>query len=271
MWQGLPVQTDSALSLLVTVADALIVPRFRHLHEDQVDEKNPGDLVTVADTEAEEAITQALLEDDPDAVVVGEEAVSADPSLLKGLVHAPRAWVIDPVDGTKNFVNGSSDHAVMLAELRHGRPVRSWIWQPQYRRSFVAEAGAGVEVDGRPWTRPRAAAPWQGATSNPTVLASEAPGLGKSRLCCGVDYPMLLTGELDYLVYAHSHPWDHAPGALLVREAGGVSWGPNRKDYCPADPCRLIVAAGRPAIAKDVFNQLSEPLEAVAAEAGNRD
>ena len=74
--------TDAVLSLVRDVADEVVVPRFRALDSEEIDEKGPGDLVTVADQEAEELLTRALLAAYPDAVVLGEEATASDPSVL---------------------------------------------------------------------------------------------------------------------------------------------------------------------------------------------
>ena len=102
-------------------------------------EKNPGDLVTVADREAEELITARLTAAYPDAVVLGEEAHAADHSLMDRYLAAEHAFTVDPVDGTKNFVHGSPDHAVMVAETLAGETVRAWIWQPEHEVAWVAE------------------------------------------------------------------------------------------------------------------------------------
>src|SRR6476646_9681093 len=103
----MPLSTEAVLELLQSVADEVIRPRFRTLSESQFDEKNPGDLVTVADREAEELITAALLDAYPDAVVLGEEAYAGDTALLDRFRAADHAFTVDPVDGTKNFVHGS--------------------------------------------------------------------------------------------------------------------------------------------------------------------
>ena len=78
----MPLSTDEVLELMQSVAAEVITPRFRSLTEAQIDEKKPGDLVTVADHEAEELITKALLEAYPDAVVLGEEAYATAPELI---------------------------------------------------------------------------------------------------------------------------------------------------------------------------------------------
>ena len=111
-------QTDDVLILLQDVAEEIIKPRFRTLAAEEIAEKNPGDLVTVADREAEVRITEALLRAYPDALVLGEEASADDPGLMASFQAADHAFTVDPVDGTKNFVHGSPDHAVMVAGPR---------------------------------------------------------------------------------------------------------------------------------------------------------
>src|SRR3978361_1305555 len=136
--------TEAVLELMQSVAAEVITPRFRRLSDAQIDEKRPGDLVTVADREAEELLTRAILDAYPDAVVLGEEAFAEDPDLLPRFRAADHGFTVDPVDGTKNFVNGSPDHAVMIAEVVDGVTVRGWIWQPEHETAWVAEHGGGV-------------------------------------------------------------------------------------------------------------------------------
>lgn len=215
--------TEAVLELLENVAAEVITPRFRALADHQVAEKNPGDLVTVADHESEALITQALQRAYPDAVVLGEEAEELDPDLLDTFSRADHAFTVDPVDGTKNFVNGSPDHAVMVGELRGGTVVRAWIWQPQHQRAYVAERGAGAWLNGEPLgITATSDAPYR--TARRQWVGRDLPGLGTLALtwaCCGVDYPNLVHGRASAIIYHHSKPWDHAPGSLLLAEAGG--------------------------------------------------
>lgn len=218
------VDTEAVLKLLQDVAAEVINPRFRTLTDDQVSEKNPGDLVTVADHESEALITAALQRAYPDALVLGEEAMAADAGLVDRFAAAEHAFTVDPVDGTKNFVNGSPDHAVMVAEVRGGVTTRGWIWQPQHEAAYVAEKGAGATLNGAPLRVTRGAdAPYR--TARRSWVGRELGGLGTLELtwaCCGVDYPRLIAGEAAALVYTRSMPWDHLPGALILTEAGGT-------------------------------------------------
>ena len=222
--------TDAITTVLQDVAAEVITPRFRSLSAGEVHEKNPGDLVTVADHEAEVLITEALQAAYPAALVLGEEATSADPSLLDRFAAAEHAFTVDPVDGTKNFVNGSPDHAVMAAELRDGVVVRSWIWQPQHKRAYVAELGAGAYCNGVRLHLDAAVGSLRGRSSRRSWVGTALPAasglpeqspLQLTWASCGIDFPHLVEGDVDYLLYAATKPWDHAPGALLVTEAGG--------------------------------------------------
>ncbi len=232
--------SDAVLRLIVDVAAQVVVPRFRALADHEVIEKSPGDLVTIADREGEERITEALLADDPNALVVGEEAVAHNPSLLDELGHASHAWLVDPVDGTRNFVKGSPDYAVMVAEIRDGVTVRGWIWQPAHELAMTGERLGGVFVNGMPVTRPAPAPgespPWAGRSARRVLQGGHGQvSVSHTAYCCGVDYPNLVLGVTDFLLYVHSRPWDHAAGALFVEEVGGVV---QRRDGTPYDPRR---------------------------------
>src|SRR5690625_5596984 len=94
--------TDEMLDLLKVTAAEIITPRFRGLSADQVMEKQPGDLVTVADREAEGAISEVLRQHYPDALILGEEATATQAGLLTAIAGAEHAFTIDARDGTKN-------------------------------------------------------------------------------------------------------------------------------------------------------------------------
>jgi fructose-1,6-bisphosphatase/inositol monophosphatase family enzyme len=244
-----PLSTDAVLELMQSVAAEVITPRFRTLLDSQIAEKRPGDLVTVADHEAEELITEALLGAYPDAAVLGEEAFATQPELIEQFRAADHAFTVDPVDGTKNFVNGSKDHAVMIAEVIEGETVRGWIWQPEHEVAWVAELGAGVRRNGEPVHRAPAGDQPQGATSIWSRRGRQPVGLPRligTWICCGVDYPKLIEGEVDYVLYGHTKPWDHLPGTLMVREAGGGACHRDGTPYTARSGAAGLVVAADP-------------------------
>lgn len=250
-------ETDEVLRLLENVAEEVINPRFRSLADAEVHEKKPGDLVTDADREAEKLLTDALLAAYPDAVILGEETYAGDHDLMGRYAAADHAFTVDPVDGTKNFVHGSKDHAVMVAETLGGQAVRAWIWQPQHRLGYVAERGSGTwrhDDDGthRLTVPDRGDEALRGRTSRRSWIGKALDGLEPMTLTwvsCGIDYPKLVEGEADYILYRSASPWDHVPGSLLLAEAGGVLGTTAGEVYGPRDtsPPGLVAAGSRTA------------------------
>ncbi|RKS07775.1 fructose-1,6-bisphosphatase/inositol monophosphatase family enzyme [Nocardiopsis sp. Huas11] len=241
------IDMDAVTEVLREAAETAVLPRFRSLSAGEVTEKSPGEIVTVADREAEELITPRLRAI-ADAPVVGEEAASSDPSLIEALRTEPLVWLVDPLDGTRNFVRGSTDFAVMAALVRQGSTVAAWIVRPTEGRAYVAERGSGAWRDGE--RLHRAPAPVEpsrmrgavlsrflGPAARARVSAAEPKfaELGSGAHCAGVDYPLLAEGALDFVLFHRTLPWDHAPGTLLLTEAGGVAQRPDGSEYRPDD------------------------------------
>ncbi len=232
---GDPSLGRAVAELLQDVAAQSILPRWKALHQSDITEKTPGDFVTIADHESEQRLTHALSRLLPDARVVGEEAVAATSSLLDG-IESGLVWLVDPLDGTGNFISGSPNFAVMVALLQDGDVEAAWIYQPAHGKIWQAAKGRGAFCNGRPViAQPsrdpgligafptRHASPehqpvidhWKGRTK------THLPGL----LCAGVDYTRCIDGTQDLALFWRSMPWDHAPGSLILTEAGGwVGW-----------------------------------------------
>lgn len=244
------VESEQILELLKQTATEVITPRFRSLSEGDIDEKSPGDYVTVADREAEAYLTRLLQQVYPSAVVVGEETAFADPQTLRRVPNAEHAFVIDPIDGTGNFVRGKDEHGVILAELRGGVTTRGWIWQPQTGRGYVVERGAGVRLNGQEIVRQRSDRLPLGASSKKKLLGFTADGrlspVVPSYYAACFDYPALLAGEIDFMYYQSSFPWDHLAGGLMVTEQGGVCRTMDGVAYSILSPNQGLLVAGDP-------------------------
>lgn len=253
-------RTELVSETIVDVCARIILPRFGALADGEVIHKKPGDLVTVADREAEVALTEVFARATPGALVVGEEACFERPGLVDGLPDAEHAWVIDPVDGTRNFAAASVDFGVMVAELRRGVTVRSWIWQPLHDRLYVAELGGGATVNGTPLPRlGTPVRPWPVAVAVWPKRSVQVGGIDPcpTRGACAVDYPLVAEGDLAGLAYRTMHPWDHLPGALLVAEVGG-SVLRDGHPYAAGPPGRRLVAGASQPIATEITRVLAE-------------
>lgn len=112
-------------AIIREVARTEILPRFGRLTAADISEKNPGDLVTVADRAAEEALTRRLTGLLPGSLVVGEEAVAGDPGVLARLAGPEPVWIIDPIDGTHNYATDNPRFTTLVALAQGGRLLAS--------------------------------------------------------------------------------------------------------------------------------------------------
>ncbi len=240
----------SLANILRDAAKAEILPRFRRLDASTVRQKTEAiDLVTEADEQAEQMIRAEVAKRWPEVLFVGEEAVSADPSLLDRFDEAPFAVVVDPVDGTANFAAGLPLFATMAAVVRNGETVAGIIYDPMGDDWFVAEKGSGAFMR-RPddsTERLRVAAPpalaqmvgtvslaFLPAESKPRVL----PNLAKVRVVAnyrvaGHDYRLLASGHTHFAVFNKLMPWDHLAGTPILTEAGGYAARFDGSPYLP--------------------------------------
>ncbi|HXP96237.1 MAG TPA: inositol monophosphatase [Telmatospirillum sp.] len=232
-------------TILKDVAAEIILPRFNRLATGDVREKKPGDLVTIADTEAEAALTDRLSALIIGSRVVGEEAVSADAGTLAHLQQDGPVWIIDPIDGTSNFVKGRKTFAVIVALVMQGRTVQGWILDPLSGTTTLAEQGAGTWRDG---LRLRV------APSGPLAsLCGSTYRRGKqlekavNRLIClgsaAHEYLSLVGNQIQFAHFHRLHPWDHAAGVLLHSEAGGFNALLNGETYRPVPSKEGILLA----------------------------
>jgi fructose-1,6-bisphosphatase/inositol monophosphatase family enzyme len=213
-----------------------VLPRFGSLAAGDISEKAPGDLVTTADRAAEAALSEQLTKIVPGSVVVGEESVAADASLLTRLREPAPVWIIDPIDGTTNFVNGSPRFASLVALSVQGELVASWTYVPILHTMATAVHQQGAFINGN---RLRVRAGSDGlnhlavSTSQQTWW-KPAMHRGMNALCAqgialcffdtsGLEYLELAAGRRDVAILTWEYPWDHAAGVLLLREAGGVA------------------------------------------------
>ncbi|MFI8993539.1 inositol monophosphatase family protein [Streptomyces sp. NPDC053542] len=230
------VDLDAVEKAVREAAAAEILPRFRQLAAHEVVEKNgPHDLVTIADQRAEEHLTTALTALLPGSAVVGEEAVHADPAVLDALHGDVPVWIVDPVDGTRQFVHGDPGFATLVALAYRGELLASWTYAPALEEMAVAVRGGGARLNGR---RLRAGAPHEGKTLEVAMSHHDFTTVAEKRalsgLVCegiaprpcgsaGLEYLAIARGTLEAIAFTWENPWDHAAGLLLVQEAGGAS------------------------------------------------
>ncbi|MDH7971799.1 inositol monophosphatase [Sphingomonas sp. AR_OL41] len=226
---------DAIGAVLRAAAAEAVMPRFQRLADADIDEKSPGDLVTIADHEAEAIIARGLAAIRPDARFIGEEACARDPSLLRDLDRGA-VWIVDPIDGTGNYAAGRRPFALMAALLEDGEIIASCILDPFDDRLAAAERGAGAYINGMRIAQV-AGSPGLSALSGIVSSFAQPPAFGariarltgmvgeavETRRCAGDEYPLVVTGARHFALYWRTLVWDHAPGVLFLQEAGGVA------------------------------------------------
>jgi fructose-1,6-bisphosphatase/inositol monophosphatase family enzyme len=246
--------------LLREAARVEILPRFRNLSAHEVRQKSsPTDLVTDADEAAEKMIGDGLRKAFPQAVLIGEEAAERDPSLLNRLADADLAFLIDPVDGTKNFASGLPLFGVMVAAVMRGEVIAGIIHDPIGNDTAIAVRGDGAWTERHDGSRVdlRVAPPvpvesMSGCASwhhmpepmRSTVAANLARvGLAACYRCAAHEYRMTAAGHSHFIVQSKLMPWDHAAGWLLHQEAGGYSARFDGSPYRPTSHEGGIICA----------------------------
>jgi len=226
--------------ILAGAASAEIMPRFRKLTTAQVRQKSSAfDVVTDADEAAEVMITAGLNAAFPGALVVGEEGAHRNPALLQAIAGADLAFLVDPIDGTRNFMSNLPLFGVIAAATVRGEIVAGVIYDPVCRDWAYARRGAGAWIqdeDGsRVALRVAESTPVSkmdgiiGTTFLPEPLRGRV-NANLSRLgtttwlrCAAHEYRLAAGGHCHLLFYNKLMPWDHAAGWLLHQEAGGYS------------------------------------------------
>ncbi len=223
-----------AASDIALAAGRLLVEKRRELLGDDGhvihDAKGRNDFVTAADQASEALIRERLAKEFPDDAFLGEESGGAG-------WDAESVWIVDPLDGTTNFIRGLPLFSVSIGRLKKGRPDLGVIYDPVHAELFAARAGAGATLNGKP-IRCRPAADLRDcfvATGFPfreisrleeytrlfTAVTRATQGVRR----CGsaaIDLAWTACGRFTAFFELGLSPWDIAAGWCLVETAGGV-------------------------------------------------
>ena len=253
------------LALLREVTATVIMPRYRKLADHEITAKLADDVVTIADHESEAMLAEGLARI-ADIPIVGEEAAFADDSVFDRLTGD--CWIVDPLDGTRNFARGQAPFGILVAMAQGGEAHSGWIFDCLTGRFCHAERGKGAFVDGarigaRPTGQARPVAAislifMDGARREAVKQAAAGYALVDVPYCAAEQYPRLALGENDLSIFERTLPWDHAAGALWLNEAGGKVARPDGSPYRVDDWQRKgLIGAASPALWDDMAERLA--------------
>jgi myo-inositol-1(or 4)-monophosphatase len=203
-----------------------------------VSEKAPKDLVTDADLASQKAIRSHLMNAFDGYCFVGEEEGENDPpeNVRRGDAAAPPCWVVDPLDGTVNFVHRLQSFAVSIGLFVAGRMRLGVVYDPVCEEMFTAIDGQGAQVNGRSLRSSQCLSISEAlvACSFPAGIKSDAPEVTRfvrvleqcrslRRLgSCALNMCYVADGRLDAYWATNVAPWDSAAGTVIARESGAL-------------------------------------------------
>ena len=246
-------QGSANLNLMIMAArraGKALVKDFREVENLQVSTKGPGDFVTKADREAERIIKEDLMGGRPTYGWLGEETgeqEGQDPT---------RRWIVDPLDGTTNFLHGMPHWAISIALEHKGEIVSAVVFDAAKDEMFWAEKGTGawmndrrLRVSGRRAMHEAVFATGVPFSTKKTLPATLADLARLMPACAGMrrwgvaslDLAYVAAGRFDGYWERELQTWDIAAGILLVKEAGGLI-GPVREGYDILEKGALICA-----------------------------
>lgn len=248
-----PADRDRVVARVREVARAEIVPRFNqvgHAH------KADGSLVTEADMATQRALAAALRADFPDIPLLGEEMEPAEQQRL--LAEGEQGlWILDPLDGTGNFVSGIPFFSLSLALVVSGRVELGVVYHPTADECFDALHGHGARLNGRPLAAGEM--PALAAASGlvdfkrltpelATRLATEPPYRSQRSFgSVALDWCWVAAGRCQVYLHGGQKVWDLAAGSLILEEAGGRATTLDGEPvFTPALGARSAVAATTP-------------------------
>nr|WP_301286348.1 inositol monophosphatase family protein [Neisseria perflava] len=222
--------------------------------------KDDGSMLSDADLAAQTAFAAALplLADSP---MLGEEMTAQEQQAL-WLQHSDGLWVVDPIDGTNNFVNGLPHFAISVAYVQNGRSQFGVIYNPVSGECFYAERGKGAFLNGTKLPLRLVSKKLKEAIAGVEIkylrsgklssrLNTLAPfGTIRSMGCSTLDWCYLASGRYDVYVHGGQKLWDYAAGALIFEEAGGCLTTLEGDDFWSGEHVfkRSVIAALEPAL-----------------------
>ncbi len=251
-----------AVTLMVKAARAAGNVLLRHMYKLDalnVVEKDRMDFASEVDELAEKEIIKEFRRSTPDYAILGEESGSH-----KANANSRYTWVIDPLDGTSNYLRGIPHFCVSIALVENGEPIHGVIFDPLRNELFTSSRGSGTVLNEKrvrvadrkdltgamlitgfpPRERPRASAHLKCIDT----LLTEAEDIRRTG-SAALDLAYVAAGRADAYFEAGVKPWDIAAGALMVREAGGKVCDFHGRSTGPMDTRGI---AGRPLVAGNI-------------------
>jgi fructose-1,6-bisphosphatase/inositol monophosphatase family enzyme len=234
-------------TILTDVNDQIILFYFNNLSPNDINTKTASDdFVSVADKKSEDFLTNKLFKFLDITNIIGEESAFVNKDNYLRMLNEPLLWVIDPIDGTKNYINGNKNFCSMISLVKNNCPIASFIYKPLERELIYAFKGYGayklnlnskisikleIEIDQR--SKIIGSGGTKGIPDNfrQSILLNLRTYTKRLFIgSAGIETMMMATNKIQFVFHGRVTPWDHSPLQLIIKEAGGCVYMAQSKE-----------------------------------------
>ena len=219
-------------NILYEISKSIILPKYQNLKKEDIKLKNINDIVTSVDISVESELKKILVNLIPDSLSVGEEEYFKNPNIIKFYNKSQFCWTVDPIDGTRNFAQGKEKFAIMIGLTFKEKIIQSWIYKPLIEELCSAKEGEGAYLNDEKIIISEKTALSNTSGSISTKYWDDDYELKLNKIrnlfndvfsygCIGFEYVDIANEVRDFAILSKLSPWDHIPGVLILKEAGG--------------------------------------------------
>ena len=259
------IKNEDIKNICYTISKKIILPKFCNLKESDIKRKSNNDLVTSVDIEVEKQLQINLKKLIPSSYFIGEELFENNNSILDYYHEKNYCWTVDPIDGTTNYSKGKQKFAIMIGLSFKDKILQSWIYKPLEEHMCYAINGEGSFIN------------------DIKIKSNFKKNLNKSKGsiskkywsdyyirimhniinkfenvssygCIGFEYVDIANGNRDFAIISKLSPWDHLPGILLLREAGGIDTYFDNGQYNFLSNKKNLIVSGNKLLTDKIFN-----------------
>ena len=219
---------DLVITLLLETSEKIVLPKYKSLKNTEIKTKsNLNDFVTIADEKAEQYLSFKLKKILNNSFVIGEESVYKDESILNKLNDNMPIWIIDPIDGTSNFVSGDDKFYIIIALVINNVTIMGWIHNPINSTTVWSSRGEGTWLNNNRLIITNSD---KNLSNNKAAIYHKGLIDSKNKFnyikyngSAAHEYISLVKNDIQISCFSRLLPWDHAAGILIHQEAGGYS------------------------------------------------
>lgn len=216
---------------IIDIANNEIVSRFNKLKNRDIWKKLGNEDVSITDIKVQEKLIRILSDITPGSHFLSEE-LCKNPNNLSHYLQTDLLWILDPLDGTSNFIKGDKNCGINLALAYKGKIIAAWIYAPFKKKLIEAELGAGVYLNNNRYIPAKnkkeeinefsgvlAIGDFPISLQQHIIKTSNKLAFYRKTKACCIDYLEILENKIDFLLYLRTYPWDHSAGTFILNEA----------------------------------------------------